>query len=274
MRDSTASGPLPSQLLQERYGRGYFHGENSGFAREGYGTVHATWQHWMPFLREQLGTGARLLDLGCAYGFLVVEALDAGFDAIGVDASRFAIGEAAAWARPAVGRLLAAHAERVPFADASFDVVTCFEVLNSDSIADWQAVLRELSRVLRPDGVLVLREPAFMALFGSHDVVVHTARRFRRRPLRAAVSAAGLCVERCSYQNTVTFFPALAIRSFQRFRGLQGRTHVADFAKGDTVLGPLLAAWLRFEGWWLARARLPFGSSVLCVARKPRRGPT
>ncbi|MBM4245614.1 MAG: methyltransferase domain-containing protein [Deltaproteobacteria bacterium] len=157
MRDSTASGPLPSQLLQERYGRGYFHGENSGFAREGYGTVHATWQHWMPFLREQLGTGARLLDLGCAYGFLVVEALDAGFDAIGVDASRFAIGEAAAWARPAVGRLLAAHAERVPFADASFDVVTAFDVL--EHVPRPELLLVEAARVLRPGGLLVGATP-------------------------------------------------------------------------------------------------------------------
>ncbi|MBM3991525.1 MAG: class I SAM-dependent methyltransferase [Planctomycetes bacterium] len=215
--------------------------------------------------------GARLrLDAGCGTG----KNLDAFADfgaSFGIDCDGAAVRFSRERGCPRVAR---ASVTALPFADASFDVVTCFEVLHSDSIADWQAVLGELSRVLRPDGVLVLREPAFMALFGSHDVVVHTARRFRRRPLRAAVSAAGLCVERCSYQNTVTFFPALAIRSFQRFRGLQGRTHVADFAKGDTVLGPLLAAWLRFEGWWLARARLPFGSSVLCVARKPRRGPT
>ncbi len=157
MLDSTPGGPLPSQLLQERYGRGYFHGENSGFAREGYGQVHATWAHWMPFLRAQVGTGARLLDLGCAYGFLVVEALDAGFDAIGVDASRFAIGEAGAWARPAVGRLLAAHAERLPFADASFDVVTAFDIL--EHVPRPELLLAEAARVLRPGGLLLGATP-------------------------------------------------------------------------------------------------------------------
>jgi 2-polyprenyl-3-methyl-5-hydroxy-6-metoxy-1,4-benzoquinol methylase len=157
MLDSTPGGPLPSQLLQERYGRGYFHGENSGFAHEGYGQVHATWRHWMPFLREQVGTGARLLDLGCAYGFLVTEALDAGFDALGVDASRFAIGEVATWAPPAVGRVVAAHAERLPFADACFDVVTAFDVL--EHVPRPELLLAEAARVLRPGGLLVGATP-------------------------------------------------------------------------------------------------------------------
>jgi hypothetical protein len=107
-----------------------------------------------------------------------------------------------------------------------------------------------------------------MLLYGSHDVVVHTARRFRRAPFRRAVVAAGVEVLRSSYQNVVTFFPALAVRTLQRWRGLDRGRHVADFDKGETPLAGLLAAWLRLEGWWLQRAGLPFGSSVLCVARK------
>jgi 2-polyprenyl-3-methyl-5-hydroxy-6-metoxy-1,4-benzoquinol methylase len=157
MLDSTPGGPLPSQLLQERYGRGYFHGETSGFAQEGYGQVHASWRHWMPFLRQQVGVGARLLDLGCAYGFLVVEALDAGFDAIGIDASRFAIGEARAFAPPAAGRLLAAHAERLPFPDQSFDVLTAFDIL--EHVPRPELLLAEAARVLRPGGLLIGATP-------------------------------------------------------------------------------------------------------------------
>ena len=157
MLDSTPGGPLPSQLLQERYGFGYFHGENSGFARQGYAEVHATWQHWMPYLRQQVGTGARLLDLGCAYGFLVVEALDGGFDAVGVDASRFAIGQASRFAGPAVGRLLAAHGERLPFADGTFDVVTAFDVL--EHVPRPELLIAEVARVLRPGGLFVGATP-------------------------------------------------------------------------------------------------------------------
>ena len=79
MRVDCAEGePLGSPRLQEVYGRGYFHGANSGFASEGYGKVHATWKHWMPWVAREVGAGGRWLDLGCAYGFLVAEAREAG----------------------------------------------------------------------------------------------------------------------------------------------------------------------------------------------------
>ena len=157
MLDSTPGEPLPSRILQERYGSGYFHGENSGFAREGYDRVHATWRHWMPFLAAEVGAGARLLDLGCAYGFLVTEAREAGFRAIGVDASRFAVAQAKHAAPAAAGRLLVAHAERLPFADASFDVVTAFDVL--EHVPHPELLVAEVVRVLRPGGIFAGATP-------------------------------------------------------------------------------------------------------------------
>lgn len=166
MLDPTPRAPLPSRLLQERYGRGYFHGENSGFAHEGYGHVHATWRHWMPFLRDEVGEGARVLDLGCAYGFLVEEACEAGFRAVGVDASRFAVGEAARHAPHARGRLAVAHAERLPFADASFDVVTAFDVL--EHVPHPELLIAEAARVLRPGGLFAGATPDPLR-FGRHE---------------------------------------------------------------------------------------------------------
>jgi SAM-dependent methyltransferase len=157
MLDSAPGGPLPSQLLQERYGSGYFHGENSGFTSEGYDRVHGTWRHWMPFLAAEVGAGGRLLDLGCAYGFLVVEALESGFRALGVDASRFALAQAARHAAPAAGRLVAAHGERLPIADASVDVVTAFDVL--EHVPRPELLVAEAARVLRPGGLFVAATP-------------------------------------------------------------------------------------------------------------------
>src|SRR5690606_1978423 len=149
--------PLSSHALQERYGEGYFHGENSGFATEGYERIHATWRHWMPFLRGEVGEGARWLDLGCAYGFLVEEACESGFRAIGVDGSRFAVAQARRWAARAVGRLLAGHAEHLPFADASFGVVSAFDLL--EHVPDPERVIAEAARVLRPGGLFLAATP-------------------------------------------------------------------------------------------------------------------
>lgn len=50
-----------------------------------------------------------------------------------------------------------ADAGRLPVADATFDVITSFETL--EHVPDAEAMLRELRRVLRPDGTLVLSTP-------------------------------------------------------------------------------------------------------------------
>ena len=149
--------PLGSPLLQELYGEGYFHGANSGFAHEGYARVHATWQHWIPWLRQEAGEGARWLDLGCAYGFLVQEARDAGFQAFGLDASHYALTQARAHAGAAAGRVLQGHAESLPFADRSFDVVSAFDLLEHVPVPE--LLLREVSRILRPGGLLLGATP-------------------------------------------------------------------------------------------------------------------
>jgi SAM-dependent methyltransferase len=149
--------PLPSRVLQERYGAGYFRGENSGFSAEGYDRVHATWSHLMPFVRAEVGEGARWLDLGCAYGFLVEEARAAGFRACGLDASHFAVAQARAHAPGVAGRLVAGHAERLPFGDARFDVVTAFDLL--EHVPEPVEVIREAARVLRPGGLFLAATP-------------------------------------------------------------------------------------------------------------------
>ncbi len=149
--------PLGSPALQELYGEGYFHGSNSGFAHEGYDRVHATWDHWMPWLRQEVGAGARWLDLGCAYGFLVADARENGFRAFGMDASGFALAQAAEHAPDASGRLVQGHAEVLPFADEAFDVVTAFDLL--EHVPDPECLLAEVARILRPGGVFLAATP-------------------------------------------------------------------------------------------------------------------
>jgi len=111
----------------------------------------------MPFVEAEVGRDARWCDLGCAYGFLVGEAGAAGFRGFGVDASRFAVGEAQRHAAAAVGRIACAHAERLPFRTGSLDVVSAFDVL--EHVPDPAAVIAEAARVLRPGGLFLAATP-------------------------------------------------------------------------------------------------------------------
>jgi SAM-dependent methyltransferase len=94
--------------------------------------------------------GARLLDIGAAFGFAVAEARDAGWDATGLEISA----AAARAGHAAVGRVVVANAHRAPFAAESFDAVTLWDVL--EHLSDPHAAVAEAARLLRPGGRLVL----------------------------------------------------------------------------------------------------------------------
>ncbi|MBL8728054.1 MAG: class I SAM-dependent methyltransferase [Planctomycetes bacterium] len=215
-------------------------------------------------LRWAPAAAALRLDAGCGTG-KNLEAFAEFGPAVGIDFSAAAL---ASCRERGLHLLARASVTALPFPDRSFALVTCFEVLTHAAVGDWRAALVEFHRVLQPGGLVVLREPAFAALRGSHDEVVHSVHRFRRRELRDAVEGAGFEVLRCSYQNLLLFFPALLVRSWQRWRGTMQQQPVADFDKGNLALGSLCTAWLTCEGVWLQFLRLPLGSSVLCVARK------
>lgn len=206
----------------------------------------------------------RSLDAGCGTGANLVRLADRG-PACGIDLAP----EALVLGRTrGIERLARASVADLPFADATFDLVTCFEVLYHQAMPDWRAAIAGFGRVLRPGGVLLLREPAFPFLYGHHDRVVHGARRFRRRELADAVAATGLRVEQCSYQNLVTFGPALVLRSWERLSGAPPPSDRGDLGRGAGPANTLLGRILALEGRWLCRANLPFGSSVVCLARR------
>jgi 2-polyprenyl-3-methyl-5-hydroxy-6-metoxy-1,4-benzoquinol methylase len=157
MSPAKQNSDVPSSVLQERYGEAYFRGETSGFSAEGYAQVHADWSHWLPFFAREAGEGASWLDLGCAFGFLVDEAREAGFRAVGVDVSRYALREARRCHPSKKLNVVAAVGEELPFAPRSFDILTAFDIL--EHVPDPSVVLREAVTLLRPGGLLVVTTP-------------------------------------------------------------------------------------------------------------------
>jgi SAM-dependent methyltransferase len=157
----------------------------------------------------------------------------------------------------------------LPICSASVDLVTCFDVLFHASIVEDEAGLRELHRVLKPGGGLLLRVPAHDWLRGSHDRVVHTRHRYGRRELETKLVATGFRVERLTYVNAVLFAPIalrrLAERFWRRGRGDAGSDLEAIGGRVNRALSRALAgeaAVLRRGG------SLPFGLSLMALARR------
>lgn len=101
-----------------------------------------------------LRPGERVLDVGAGTGVSTAELARSGADAVGVDLSLGMLG-AGRRIRPHVP-LVAGDALRLPFRDVAFDAVTISFALRN--VVDAGAALRELARVTRPGGRLVVCE--------------------------------------------------------------------------------------------------------------------
>jgi SAM-dependent methyltransferase len=118
--------------------------------------------------------GERIIDLGCGTGdALAMIAGQLPADLVGIDASAAALRAAAGTltALPGGSRLLiqADLSHPIPLADASIDRALCHNVL--EFLADRDAFLEEVHRVLRPGGRFVLSHSDFDTLvFGSDDL--------------------------------------------------------------------------------------------------------
>ncbi len=103
--------------------------------------------------------GARLLDVGAAYGFLVEAARREGFDAIGLEPAQGCV----AWARRELGvEMVPGSIERASFAEESFDVVTLLDVI--EHVVDPALALRQVRRWLRPGGLVVIETGDYQGL--------------------------------------------------------------------------------------------------------------
>ena len=113
-------------------------------------------------------------------------------------------------------RRRAAAIERLPFAEASFDLITCLDVL--EHLPDDVRALRELRRVARPGAALVgpFGDPA---LWSAHDERNLHYRRYVRQGVRRAAGAAGWRFVRDSHFNGVLLAPAAVMRLATRSTG-------------------------------------------------------
>jgi len=107
-----------------------------------------TYRRFFDEIRRQRDTG-RLLDLGCALGFLLGVAREFGFDAYGLDPNRAAIAEAG---REFGDRVQAGTLDGGVFAGIDFDVVTMIDVL--EHVPDPVALLRVVAARVAPGGIV------------------------------------------------------------------------------------------------------------------------
>jgi len=207
------------------------------------------------------GNQLRILDAGCGTGATLTCLADYGA-ATGIDLAPFAL---LLSRRRGHARLSAASVKAMPFATASFDLVISLDVLQMLPAEVERSALAEMARLLASGGRLILRAAAYDWLRGAHDRHWEVRHRYLPGELRAKLERAGLAVEHWSFANT-WLFPVAAIKRLSEPL-FPPQAH-SDLAFNLGPLNAVLAAILSSEAPAIARGRLPFGLSLMVVARK------
>lgn len=209
--------------------------------------------------------GALFLDAGCGVGHHSVALAKRGYRCTGIDISETILGTARAnLARSDLADRVSfrqEHLERLSFPDAAFDMVHCRGVLMH--IPQWEAALRELCRVLKPGGGIVLMEANRTSM---ETVLVRLLRRLGRRTKSRLVDDPGglefwsevdghpFLVRMADLDHLANRLQAMGVRVERRFA-----TEFWDIYRFPTGLVRNTA--IRWNDFWF-RLRLPAYWSV------------
>ncbi len=205
-------------------------------------------------------TTGRILDAGCGTGgFLATLGIQRpDLTRVGLEWDPAAARRAGSKSNTIIAR---GSINVIPFADASFDAATSADVLCHAAVEP-AAALKELHRILRPGGRLILNLPAYTWLLSAHDRQVHNTRRFTARSATFLLRQAGFTHIRARYWNSL-LLPLMVIQRKLLTRG----DSVSDVAPFPPWLDVTFHAITKFER--NLPGSLPFGGSVLALAEKP-----
>ncbi len=226
-----------------------------------------------PLIRQALAgrSSPVILDCGCGTG-ANVERLSAYGRTFGFDRSEtgLRIGRAAGRAN-----IVRADVTAAPFPNEAFDLVTSFDVLYSLDEGPERAAVAEMWRVTRPGGYILVNVAAMDMLRGDHSVLSRERRRYSRSSLAALLTGAGFDIVRLTYVFASLFVPMAVGRALQRRRGLaaEGESE-REISVPAAPINAVLTGVVLVESAWLRLANNPFGSSLLCLARRPPRPST
>ena len=207
---------------------------------------------------------ARILDIGCSGGVLLLALQEAGFTNIsGLDFSKDAVEQCRSKGLKNVYEMDAHYPN---FPEESFDIIIasdCLEHLENDEVA-----LKNWYRLLKKGGKGYIFVPAFMSLWTSHDEINHHYRRYTRPELSKKASTAGFKITKSSYWNFSLFFPTWVIRSLKRKNRNTNEHPKDDIENVNPMVNKILKGLIRFEDVFFNSVGFPVGVSTMVSVAK------
>lgn len=205
----------------------------------------------------------RILDAGCGTGRMM-EILQKYGNVTGIDYSPDAIRYAKERGLP---NIVEGDLNTYTFKNEACDVIVCLDVLYHSAIKNDLAVVEKFRQALKKDGLLIINLPAFDYLKRSHDVVVHTKKRYRKASFVKDLKQVGFTVVRASYRMPHLYVIILLSKLFQKKDEQSGSE--SDLKEIPGWMNNLLYQFGRLENRAIRLGLgIPFGSSLFVVAKK------
>jgi len=202
-----------------------------------------------------------ILDAGCGTGGNFNFLSQFG-KVVGIDISEYAVKLAK---QKGITNIKKGSINKIPYPDNSFDLITCFDVLGQKQVKEGKC-LTEIHRVLKPNGLFLLRQAAYKWLYSNHDIKAQSSRRYTQKTLIKLLKNKKFLPLKKTYANTI-LFPLISIRRlfFKVFKIKSLKTDVQPVSK---VLNFLFFLPFIVENFIIKFVDIPFGLSVIIVAQK------
>lgn len=203
----------------------------------------------------------KIMDVGCGTGIMMNYLKKYG-SVVGIDTSDEALNFCRLRGK---GRVYKASINQLPFDNSSFGLVTALDVI--EHVEEDEQALRELFRVCKKGGRVTITAPAYNFLWSKHDIALGHKRRYTARKLKKKIESVGFKIEFLSYSN-IFAFPLVLI-----WRILENLLRPKALPESDSIpilpiVNRLLILLYHLESILLRHFSLPYGVSLVCVAKK------
>lgn len=211
---------------------------------------------------------SKVLDAGCGTGQSLVNVSEKiapegvyGFDA--------AVAAAPFWAKRNLRSVCLASINEIPFPSDTFDAAMSVDVFECDAVGEDRAY-GELWRVVKPGGYIILVVPAYDWLMSpEHHKAVHASRRYSRTRLAALIQKRPIELVRMTHLFA-SLLPAVAVyRLFLKYLAPRpDGPPRSELRAMHPAANKFLSGVMSVERQLVRKCDLPFGSSIMAVARK------
>jgi len=201
-----------------------------------------------------------VIDVGCGTGILVEE-INHQCCAIGIEPSSDGINMAVQFQRQK--NIVGGSILKLPIHSNSAACVTALDVL--EHIEDDESAFKEMARVVKPGGIIIVTVPAYQFLMNEWDESLGHFRRYTMTRLLKTTASAPVEVIHQTYMNSALLLPIILYRMFRKIFPSPKNKRLEDVIPPAIINNFLFALFVKPA---VSVFRIPFGLSVLLILKK------